>query len=62
MVAGMGAVFVFLTLLVVATVVMSRLVLRLQPAGGEHDAASLSAEEEEVAVITAAITRYRNDR
>ncbi len=54
MIAGMGAVFVFLTLLVLATALMSRVVLRFQPvaAGGE-------VSEDEVAAITAAIAEHR---
>ncbi len=57
MLVGMGTVFVFLTLLVGATTLMSRLVMRLQPdsAGAEGSAASV----EEVAAITAAIARHR---
>lgn len=69
MLAGMGAVFVFLTLLVLGTMLMSRLVLRFQPITavtipnevvrkevvGEQGAVS----DEEVAAISIAITRYR---
>ena len=60
MVAGMGAVFVFLTLLVFATVLMSRSVLHFQRLtavdevledGDLHDL--------EVAAITAAIAEHR---
>lgn len=55
MLAGMGTVFVFLTLLVMATSLMSRLVMRLQPA------AEQSASDEELAAISAAIARHRGD-
>ncbi len=54
MLVGMGTVFVFLTLLVGATTLMSRVIIRLQP---EPPGAEESAEE--VAAITAAITRHR---
>ena len=55
MLVGMGTVFVFLTALVIAMTVMSKVVARLQPArlpGGPSD--------EEVAAITAAIAVHRN--
>jgi oxaloacetate decarboxylase gamma subunit len=58
MLAGMGTVFVFLTALVGATTLMSRLVMRYLPsetAGDEPDA-------EEIAVITAAIAEHRRGR
>ena len=53
--AGMGTVYVFLTLLVVAMSLMSRIVMRLQ-----QRAVNLDATEEEVAAISAAINRHRN--
>lgn len=57
MLAGMGTVFVFLTLLVFATTAMSALVQRFQPAPAlEPDGVS----EEEVAAISAAIARHRS--
>ncbi len=64
MIAGMGAVFVFLTLLVLGTTFMSRLVLRFQPATAEiasDEVASGEGEvgDEEVAAITAAIAQHR---
>jgi oxaloacetate decarboxylase gamma subunit len=55
MLAGMGTVFVFLTVLVGATLLMSRLVVLLQ----KPAISSLDADAEEVAVITAAITEHR---
>jgi len=54
MLAGMGTVFVFLTALVIAMTMMSRLVVRLQP---EHDGAD--SADDEIAAITAAITEHR---
>lgn len=54
MLVGMGTVFVFLTVLVAATTLMSRLAMRFQPgsaAGGDSD--------EEIAAITAAIAAHR---
>ena len=55
MLVGMGTVFVFLTLLVVATTLMSALTARLSPA----PVAESPVSDEEVAVISAAINRYR---
>jgi oxaloacetate decarboxylase gamma subunit len=54
MLAGMGVVFVFLTLLVGATTLMSRVVMRYQPANTSPD------NEEEIAAITAAIAHHRD--
>ena len=54
MLAGMGTVFVFLTVLVIAMTMMSRLALRFQSvpdADGPSD--------DEVAAIAAAINRHR---
>jgi len=56
MMVGMGTVFFFLTVLVFATVAMSRLVSKLQPAAAEK---SESISREEVAVIATAIKRHR---
>ena len=54
MLAGMGTVFVFLTVLVIAMTMMSRLILRYQsvPDGG-------GPSDDEVAAIAAAINRHR---
>jgi oxaloacetate decarboxylase gamma subunit len=52
MLAGMGTVFVFLTLLVVAMTLMARIVRRLQPVPS-------AASDEEVAAISAAIALHR---
>ncbi len=57
MVVGMGTVFVFLTLLVLATGFMSRLVLRFQPEVVEGEDGEVRGEE--VAAITAAIAAHR---
>jgi oxaloacetate decarboxylase gamma subunit len=54
MLAGMGTVFAFLTVLVALTWLMSRLVLRLQ-ASASLDGPS----DDEIAAITAAIATHR---
>jgi len=54
MLAGMGTVFVFLTVLVGMMTLMSGLIMRFQ---SPSDAAGPS--DEEVAAITAAITQHR---
>lgn len=54
---GMGTVLVFLTILIGATTLMSRIVMRLSP-----DVADSGAGEEEVAAISAAISRHRRER
>ena len=58
--AGMGTVFVFLTLLVAATGLLSRLVGRFEPRIELPDADAPSAAQ--VAAITAAIHQYRANR
>ena len=55
MLVGMGTVFVFLTLLVAATTLMSALTARLSPA----PAAEAPVSDEEVAAVSAAINRHR---
>ena len=57
MLAGMGTVFVFLTALVIAMTVMSKLVLMLQPASVAAEAAPEANDE--VAAIAAAIAEHR---
>lgn len=59
LVAGMGTVFVFLTLLVLTTTAMSALVQRFTPVPAPEVS---GVSEEEVAAITAAIIRHRNAR
>ena len=54
MLVGMGTVFVFLTALVIVTTLMSRFVMRFQPKPIASD-----ITDEEVAAISAAITRHR---
>ena len=54
MLVGMGTVFVFLTLLVIAMSVMAWVIKRLTPAAEE------GVSDEEVAAITAAIAQHRN--
>ena len=54
MLAGMGTVFVFLTVLVIFMTLMSRLIMRFQPTS---DRAAPS--DEEIAAITAAVARHR---
>lgn len=53
MLVGMGTVFVFLTVLVIAMTLMAGIIKRLTPA----TAADIS--DEEVAAITAAIAQHR---
>ena len=54
MLAGMGTVFVFLTVLVIAMILMSRLVARFQPA---REGAGTG--DDEIAAIAAAIAEHR---
>ena len=63
MLAGMGVVFVLLTLLVLAVKGMSRLALAVGPPARVPDAAAASGVEggELIAAITAAVTAYRRD-
>ena len=54
MLVGMGTVFVFLTALVIATSLMSRLIGRFG-----REAAAEGIPDEDVAAISAAIARHR---
>jgi len=54
MLVGMGTVFAFLTILVIVTTLMSRMVTRFQPRPLAPD-----ITDEEVAAISAAITQHR---
>ena len=56
MLVGMGTVFVFLTLLVMAMSIMAGVIRRLTPAAEE------SVSDEEVAAIMAAVTQHRNKK
>ena len=68
MVFGMGFVFTFLTLLVVVTTYMSKLVVRFEPAPQPKATSSRSippvavqqGSDELVAVISAAVHKYRS--
>lgn len=55
MLIGMGTVFVFLSLLVLAMNLMSRLLSMLPPAAGGAD-----TNDRDIAAITAAIRRHRS--
>ncbi len=55
MLAGMGTVFVFLTALVIAMTLMSRLVTRL---GASMETAAAGGDDE-IAAIAAAISQHR---
>jgi oxaloacetate decarboxylase gamma subunit len=54
MVVGMGTVFAFLAVLVVAMSIMSLLIVRLMPVENDDD-----ATDEEIAAISAAVTKHR---
>jgi len=54
MLVGMGTVFVFLTLLVMVTTLMSRMVMRRQSKTTASD-----ITDEEIAAITVAVARHR---
>jgi len=57
MLVGMGTVFVFLTILVAAMSLMALVVRRLTPTVPDG-----GASDDEVAAITAAVTRHRKTR
>jgi oxaloacetate decarboxylase gamma subunit len=59
MLIGMGTVFFFLTLLVFATGLMSRLVMRYAPAVAGVVGSVDRGDEEEVAAISVAIAEHR---
>lgn len=59
MIVGMGTVFVFLTVLVIAMSSMSAIALRFRV---ESTGAGDSASDEEVAAISAAIAQHRKSR
>ena len=59
MLIGMGTVFFFLTLLVFATGMMSRLVMRYAPAVAGLTGSANVEDEEEVAAISVAIAEHR---
>ena len=55
LIAGMGTVFVFLTLLVIAMTLMSAVLRRVQPI-------DIEVSDEEVAAISAAIRQHRRHK
>ena len=59
MLVGMGTVFLFLTVLVLATTAMSKLVARFTPVLTDSPGAEGAVRPEEVAAITAAIAQHR---
>ncbi|WP_428036184.1 OadG family protein [Amphritea sp.] len=69
MVFGMGFVFVFLTLLVFATGIMSKLIAKVAPEAPPKPAkpksvavaAAASGSDELIAVMTAAVHQFRKD-
>jgi oxaloacetate decarboxylase gamma subunit len=56
MLAGMGTVFVFLTVLVFMMTLMSRLIMRFQSPSEQA-----GPSDDEVAAITAAVTQHRQE-
>lgn len=68
MALGMGVVFVFLTILIISVTLMSKLVGRFQPVPAVVDTGKKSSpsspasgqSEEMMAVISAAVHRYRS--
>jgi oxaloacetate decarboxylase gamma subunit len=56
MLAGMGTVFAFLTTLVITMTLMSRTLMRFQ-----REIPDEGATDEEVAAISAAISKHRNN-
>ena len=59
MLVGMGTVFVFLTLLVGATTLMSRIVVRIAPPRPTVTPGTGGPSEEELVAISAAINLHR---
>ncbi len=59
MLAGMGTVFVFLSLLVGAMTFMSAMARRFEPAAAPSADGASGPSEEEVAAISAAISMHR---
>ena len=61
MAIGMGTVFSFLTILIFATVLMSRGIAWLTPTSTVSDEANQRLDRSHVAAITAAIAKFEND-
>ncbi len=59
MLAGMGTVFVFLSLLVAAMTAMSAVARRIEPPAAPSGGSASGPSEEEVAAISAAISMHR---
>jgi oxaloacetate decarboxylase gamma subunit len=62
---GMGTVFLFLTLLVIVTSLMSRIILAFEPEPTIAEAGSgstLPEDPREIAAIAAAVQQFRADR
>jgi len=67
MIFGMGTVFIFLALLVLSTSIMSTLIQRylpeaVPPATAATDAGKTGKDEKLLAVISAAIHKYRSSK
>ena len=62
MAVGMGTVFSFLTILIFATVLMSRCIAWLTPPNTTPSETNQGLDQSHVAVITAAIAKFENDR
>ena len=61
MAVGMGTVFSFLTILIFATVLMSRCIAWLTPTSTVSDEANQRLDRSHVAAITTVIAKFEND-
>ena len=61
MAVGMATVFSFLTILIFATILMSRCLAWLAPQSAAEEERSQTLDPGHVAAITAAISRFEND-
>jgi len=61
MLIGMGTVFLFLTLLVIATTLMSRIISSIAPLDETNGEAGAPSAQE-IAAISAAVAQYRRRR
>ena len=62
MAVGMGTVFSFLTILIFATVLMSRCIAWLTLTSTLSDEANQGLDQSHVAAISAAIAKFENDK
>lgn len=62
MAIGMGTVFSFLTILIFATILMSRCIAGLTPSNTTPSETNQGLDQSHVAVITAAIAKFENDK